>query len=237
MADLKESQKRYLALFAEYVDVESGRILDREFEDDIKILHEKMPLFVNLENIEEEARRSSSQYWESFLVKYGFNRAMSDFLEYFVQTGVILPSLINSGIYVVSEADRTAEGRIVPPEVTHYIYQSERVRRGQGQPAKELKIVIPAGVTQNQLKDFIQEHWKGFISVKQEMYRDRLDQPRGRVKSSNSKLRSRIKELAGDGIPYGEIANIINEEFTNKHYSYGDIAQLVYLYKIKKSQK
>lgn len=237
MRPLNKSQKRYLALFAEYVDIESGRILDTEFEQDINTLRKKMSLFGDLNNLEEEARRSSSEYWKDFLTKYGFNKAMSDFLEYFVQMGAVRPSFINSGIYVVSEADGTAAGRITPPEVTHYIYQSERITKGQGRPAEELKLVIPAGVTQSQLKDFIQEHWKEFISVKQELYRDELDQPQGRVKPSNSKLRARISELIKTDAPYSEIAKTINDEFDGKHYSYGDIAQLVYLYKMKKSQK
>jgi len=60
MTRLKESQRRYLDLFSEYVDVDSGRILDEEFKEDIKALHDKMPVFSDLDNLEEESKRSTS---------------------------------------------------------------------------------------------------------------------------------------------------------------------------------
>lgn len=223
---MTESQKRYLALLAEYVQIDTGKFLDREFEADIKTLRRK---FLEFTDIEEEAKFSVSEEWKSFLLKYKFNKAMSDFLLYFVEFGVIYPKLINSGIYVVSEADGTAEGRITPPEITHFIYQNERSE-------KELKIVIPAGVTQNQVKDFIQTYWKSFIAVKQELHRSSLDQPKGRVKGSHSALRARVIELDKAKVPHKEIADIINTEFPEKQYAYSDISQIVYLNKSKQSK-
>ena len=236
MTRLTESQRRYIALFAEYVDIESGRILDQNFEADVKALRQKIPRFSEGKDTNKEIS-TWIKLRNDFLIKYGFNGAMADFLEYFIDYRDVKPSLINSGIYVVSEADRTAEGRITDSELTYFIYENDRVNRGSGEPAGELKLVIPAGVTQNQIKDFIQEHWKSFISVKQELYRDDLDQSQGRVKGSNSKLRARIKELVKSDVPYPEIATIINEEFEEKTYASTDIAQLVYLHKMKKSQK
>lgn len=236
MTQLTESQRRYIALFAEYVDIESGRILDQAFESDIKDLRQKIPRFSEHENTN-EAISAWIKIKNEFLIKYGFNSAMSDFLEHFIDYREVSPSLIGSGLYVVSEADNTAEGRVTDSGLTYLIYENDRMNRGNGEPAKELKLVIPAGVTQNQIKDFIQEHWKSFISVKQELYRGDLDQSQGRVKGSNSKLRARIKELVKSDVPYPEIATIINEEFEGKYYAASDIAQLVYLHKMKKSQK
>lgn len=236
MTRLTESQRRYVALFAEYVDIESGRILDEDFELDVKNLRKKIPRFSEHEDTN-EAVSAWIKIKNDFLIKYGFNSAMSDFLEYFIDYHDVKPNLINSGIYVVSEADDTAEGRITDSDLTYFIYENDRINKGNGKPAKELKLVIPAGVTQNQIKDFIQEHWKNFISIKQELYRDSLDQPLGRVKGSDSKLRARIKGLVREGVPYPEIASVINEEFVKKHYATSDIAQLVYLHKMKKSQK
>lgn len=237
MTDINESQRRYLALFSEYVDVDSGRILDEEFQEDIKALHDKMPVFGDLDNLEEESKRSTSDWWIDFLLKYEFNNAMSDFLEFYVQYGVIRPSLINSGIYLVSEADKTAKGRITSDEVTHYLYEAERIRRGEDKPADELKLVIPAGVTQSQVKDFLQEHWKTFVVGKQELYRAEADQSQRRVKTANTKLITRVKDLINANTSYDNIAKIINQEFEDKHYGYSDIAQIVYVHKIKKSQR
>lgn len=236
MTRLTESQRRYIALFAEYVDIESGRILDQGFELDVQTLRQKIPRFTETDKVNEEISSWLVQIKE-FSLKYGFNSAMSDFLEYFIDYGVIKPSLISSGIYVVSEADKTAEGRITESDLTYFIYQNDRINRGNGVTPEELKIVIPAGVTQNQVKDFIQEHWKSFISVKQELYRDALDQPQGRVKGSDSRLRARIKELVAEDMPYPEVATSINKEFDEKRYAASDIAQLVYLHQMKKSQK
>lgn len=236
MTRLTESQRRYIALFAEYVDIESGRILDQTFEADIKALRHKIPRFSEQDDVHKEIS-AWIKLKNEFLTKYGFNSAMSDFLEYFIDYREVKPSLINSGMYVVSEADNTAEGRITDSDLTYLIYENDRIDRGDDGPAKELKLVIPAGVTQNQIKDFIQEHWKSFISVKQELYRDNLDQSQGRIKGSNSKLRARINELVKKGVSYPEIATIINEEFENKYYASTDIAQLVYLHNMKKSQK
>lgn len=225
MSHLTESQKRYLTLFSEYVDVESGRILEDEFETDIRALRKR---FAEFEDIGEEARFSLSGEWANFMLKYKFNKAMADFLRWFIEYNTVRPELINSGIYIVSEADNTAEGRITDPGMTYLIYQQER-------KSHELKLVIPAGVTQNQLKDFIQAHWKSFIAPKQELYRGDLDPSKGRIKGSDSRLRARVLELHNDGVSHREIANIINDEF-DKKYNYQNIDQIVYLIKVKQSE-
>lgn len=225
MSHLTESQKRYLKLFSEYVDVDSGRILDDEFEADIGALRKR---FAEFEDIGEEARFSLSDEWASFMLRYKFNKAMADFLRWFIEFNTVRPELINSGIYIVSEADNTAEGRITDPGMTYLIYQQER-------KAQELKLVIPAGVTQNQLKDFIQIHWKSFIAPKQELYRDNLDQAKRRVKGSNSKIKARVLELHNAGISHKEIATIVNDAF-DKKYNYQNIDQIVYLIKTKQSE-
>ena len=229
MTRLSESQKRYLALFAEYVDIDTNEFLDSRFEADIKALRKRFSEFTD---IKEEFEFSLSYEWKSFMMKYKFNRSMAEFIRWFIEYNVVRPELINSGIYIVSEADNTAEGRITDPGMTYLIYQQER-------KAQELKLVIPAGVTQNQLKDFIQKHWKSFIATKQELYRDELDPPSGRVKGSNSKLRARVTELDGAGMPHAEIAKVISNEFPDKDYSYHNIDQIIYNAKLKqgKSQR
>ena len=227
MPHLSESQKRYLALFAEYVNVDTNKFLDSSFEADIEALRKRFSEFAD---IKEEFEFSLSDEWKGFMTKYRFNRSMGDFIRWFIEYNVIRPELINSGIYIVSEADNTAEGRITDPGMTYLIYQQERRTRD-----KELKLVIPAGVTQNQLKDFIQVHWKDFIAPKQELYRDDLDPSKGRIKGSDSRLKARVLELHNAGMSHKEIATIANDEF-DKKYSYQNIDQMIYLIKAKHSE-
>lgn len=222
MTRLSESQKRYLALFAEYVDIDTNEFLDLRFEADIKALRKRFSEFAD---IKEEFEFSLSDEWKDFMMKYKFNRSMAEFIRWFIEYNVVRPELINSGIYIVSEADNTAAGRITDPGMTYLIYQQERRTRN-----KELKLVIPAGVTQNQLKDFIQVHWKDFIAPKQELYRDELDPSKGRIKSSDSRLKARVLELHSAGISHKEIATVVNDEF-DKKYSYQNIDQMIYLIK------
>lgn len=227
----RESQRRYLALFAEYVDIDTGRVLDKGFESDVEYWRHKEPEFLDFGELTRAGILTQDVEWEDFLNKYSFNGAMADFVGHFIRWGEIRPELINSGMYIVSEADDTAAGRDAPPEIVYKLYKSDSVSRGGGKPAEELKLVIPAGVTQTQVKDFIQEHWKDFISLKQEMYRDNLDQSSGRVKGSRSVMKARVLELDRNGTPHSEIASIINHEFKDKSYTYHDIDQIVYLSK------
>ena len=122
MTRLSESQKRYLALFTEYVDIDTNEFLDPRFEADIKALRKRFSEFAD---IKEEFEFSLSDEWKAFMMKYKFNRSMAEFIRWFIEYNVVRPELINSGIYIVSEADSTAAGGITDPGMTYLIYQQD----------------------------------------------------------------------------------------------------------------
>lgn len=221
MPHLSESQKRYLPLFTQYVDIDTGNTLNSDFAHDVEVLRGMGESMTRLDEVMQG--NTDSTPFSDFIVKYGFNTAMVDFLYTYLIHGKVDPLLINSGMFIVSEADDTAIGRQGDEKLDHFIYERTMTRND----VDELKLVIPAGVTLNEVKDFLDRNWVSFIHIKQELYRTQIDAPAGRIRSADTVFNKRVLGLVMAKVPYAEIATKVNEEFGST-VTYKNIADLVY---------
>lgn len=155
------SQRRYLRLFANYVDVSNGDILHKGFERDVRKLRESSVTLADSKAII-KGKESTTPFSE-FMIKYRFPYAMVDFIYTYVLDDTIEPLLIKSGMFLVSEADSTAVGLDREPRVNFSLYEQLRIRGGQSKPRSELKLVIPSGVKLNEVKDFLDGNWSQFV--------------------------------------------------------------------------
>lgn len=221
MPYLNESQRRYLPLFTEYVDISTGNVLNNDFAQDalrLRAIGESMTGFKG-----DMDTQIVPTPFSDFIVKYGFNLAMVDFLYAYLIDGTINPFLINTGMFIVSEFDKTATGRQSDGKLDYLIYRHIAGRSNNG----ELKLVIPAGVTLNEVKDFLDHNWTPFVAPRQEQYRTAVSAPSGRIRSSDAAFRKRVLDLVAGKLPYAEIAVLVNSEFGST-VTYKNIADLVY---------
>lgn len=215
MPSYDDSQNRYMRLFERYVDVPTQTFLDDNFRTDILRLREVGEDMTNFEAII-NGEASTSPFAE-FMIRYDLPFAMVDFLYHYIINDTIDPSLIRSGMFIVSEADRTAVGRDNSGHLDYFIYKQISTHGGRELPKDELKLVIPNGVTLNQAKDFLDNNWVSFVSQKQSLYSVLGDATTSAIRPRNyrgtAELYRRIMDLADSGKSHREIANIVNTEF------------------------
>jgi hypothetical protein len=225
MPHLNASQNRYLRLFTRYVDIDSGTFIDRRFRDDVMNLRNS-----GIDDAEYRSiikNREGSTPFSQFLQKYEFPYLMANFLRKFILENRIEPQLIHSGVFLVSEIDESATGYNKHKE-GYSLYSQARVDRDANTFRPELKLVIPAGVKLNEVKEFLDENWGSFVQPRMRLYEYQGSAPNRRIRSrSIAPVESRIVELKDHNKTSAEIAIIINQEF-NTSYTYNSINQIFY---------
>lgn len=215
MPHYDDSQNRYMRLFERYVDTTTRAFLSDDFASDVLKLRKLGESMTNLEAVI-NGEATTSPFAE-FMIKYDLPFAMVDFLFEFIINDSIDQSLIRSGMFLVSEADKTAVGRDNSGDLDYFIYKRISTHGGRELPEHELKLVIPNGVTLTQVKDFLDNHWSSFVAQKQELYARSGDATTGPVRPRNyrgtTEVFRRIMELADTDITHREIATILNNEF------------------------
>lgn len=219
------SQRRYLRLFALYVDVSNGDILHKGFERDIRRLRESSVTFTDSKAII-KGKKSTSPL-SDFMVKYHFPYAMVDFIYAYITDGTIDPLLIKSGMFLVSESDSTAVGLDREPRVNFRLYEQLRTRGGKSEPKSELKLVIPAGVKLNEVKDFLDNNWGQFVQPRMSRYATSVNAPNRRIRSRDTRIVRTVLRLKAKGWKHAKIAIQVNREF-NKTYNTNNIAQILF---------
>lgn len=207
MSSYTESQKRYLRVFESHVDIKSGEIFDKEFEEDI----------LRLRTLGDNMLKRTEQYgnrWDSytpffrFTLKHKIPRSLHRFLYLFIQTGEIKPALIKPMVSLISEAHGKKYGDGDDPEASYEYYAERR--------EKELKLTIGADVSIKQIKQFLDNH-RHEIETMQEGYR-KLDAPKISRPYINAKRDYKIVELHRQGFSDGEIAKQISKEYASISY-------------------
>lgn len=219
------SQRRYLRLFAHYVDVNNGDILHKGFERDIGKLRESNITFADSKAVI-KGQKSTTPFSE-FMIKYRFPYAMVDFIYSYVLDGAIEPLLIKSGMFLVSEADSTAVGLGREPRVNFSLYEQLRTRGGKSKSKSELKLVIPSGVKLNEVKDFLDNNWGHFVQPRMSRYATPTNPPNSRIRSRDTRIVRTVLHLKAKGWKHAKIATHINREF-NKTYNTNNIAQILF---------
>lgn len=204
------SQRRYLRLFSRYVDIDTEQVLHKRFERDLRELRESGVVFADSKAMIRGEKVASSL--SEFMLKYRLPYAMIDFVYAYISEDKIDPLLIQSGMFLVSEADRTAIGLGRDSHVNFSLYEQLRNRNGK-RPRSELKLVIPAGVTLNEAKAFLDSHWISYVQPRMKRYTTSVSATRSRIRSRTSEIDRRILELKTEGLTHAEVARLINSEF------------------------
>lgn len=216
MPNYDESQNRYMRLFERYYNVSSNAFLNDDFRVDVLKLREIGEEMINFEAILKGT--TSTTPFSEFMLKYNLPFAMVDFLYHYIINDDIDQSLICSGMFIVSEADKTAVGRDSSGGLDYFIYRQISTHGGRELPRLELKLVIPNGVTLNQAKDFLDNNWATFISQKQSLYAQLGDATAEAIRPRNyrgtAELYDRIMQLSDSGKSHREIADTVNNEFS-----------------------
>lgn len=221
MPHLNASQNRYLRLFSQYVDINSGEIFDRGFKADLDELRQ---LGISADDYRTTIKGTDNDTpFSGFLNKYGFPYTMANFIRLFALQDRINPLLIHSGIFLVSEADESATGYNKHKE-GYSLYSHMRANK----PDSELKLVIPAGVKLNEVKDFLDDNWGTFVQPRMRLYETSGSAPNRRIRSRPlAAIEHRIVELKEQKKTATEIARLINSEF-GTNYTYNNINQIHY---------
>ena len=219
------SQNRYLRLFTRYVDIDTGEINHKGFERDLRDLRNSGVSLSDSKAII-KGRKATSPLSE-FMLKYGFPYAMVDFIYNYVLYEMIDPLLIRSGMFIVSEADKTATGLGREPQVNFTYYEQLRTRGGKTKPKNELKLVIPAGVSLNEAKSFLDNNWREFVEPRLKRYRTSVDAPRRRIRSRDERIVRAVLQLKAEGLTHAQVAEEINERF-ERTYNTNNIARILY---------
>lgn len=222
------SQNRYLRLFTRYVDIDSGEIHHKGFERDMRDLRDSGVSLVDSKAII-KGRKNPSPLSE-FMLKYRFPYAMVDFIYNYVIHETIDPLLIRSGMFIVSEADKTAAGLGREPQINFALYEQLRTHGGKTKPKNELKLIIPAGVSLNEAKSFLDNNWREFVEPRLKRYRTSVDAPRGRIRSRDERIVRAILRLKAKGLTHTQVADKINRQF-NKTYNSNNIARILYRFR------
>lgn len=225
MPHLNASQNRYLRLFTQYVDMNTGEPFDRDFKADLEELRQ---LGIDTDDYRAVIKGDDRDTpFSSFLKKYEFPYAMANFIRMFVLEDRINPLLIHSGIFLVSEADESATGYNKHKE-GYSLYSRSRLDETTNEPRSELKLIIPSGVKLNEVKDFLDDNWSTFVQPRMRLYETSGSAPNRRIRSRlNAHIEHRILELKEQNKKSTEIAQQINSEF-NKKYTYNSIDQIYY---------
>ena len=226
MPHLNASQNRYLRLFTRYVDIDSGRVLDEEFNERINRLR-----LLGITESEYRAtikdRHKEPSPLAQFLLDYHFPYAMAEFIRTYITECTINPQLIHSGLFLVSEADETASG-YNEDKRAYTLYEQTKTHGGRTESTPELKLVIPSGVKLNEVKAFLDEHWGSFVQGKMRLYEARGSAPNRRIRSrTTAAIESYILELKAQGNTAADIALRVNARY-HTSYTYNNINQIYY---------
>lgn len=216
--------KRYKQLFARYVDVETGEMVDLDFRArvlEIRQLKEAVGFGASMHRFIED--------------EYKFPSAMHDFVRNYIRNDEINLDLIHANLYLVAPSQEQAVTgrkeslwsgalRYVKYSVWHSKAElpDGQYRGKDFRVSNELKLVIGKHTTIDQIVDFVQTN-KDYIAQFQEQLKEDGDIPSRIRPRKNLKRDMRILELKGLGKKHREIASIINEEFPTAIISYGDI--------------
>ena len=222
MTELNESQKRYKILFEKHVDIKSGVIFDKEFEKDIIQLRSMGKEMLKDDLTPNHTDRKSP--FVRFVLKYKFPISMIDFLYSYVLDGSVEFKEITSGMYLVSDVDKTAIGRGSTPEGVYLTYDQIRSAGGHQKPSDELKLILSASTSLKQAKNFLTDNWD-FIKSKQPLYRIN-EEPIGTIRPYfNAKRDHRVLELL-ETHSIDEVTIMISKDYPTYHPTYMEIAKI-----------
>jgi hypothetical protein len=225
MPHLNASQERYLRLFSLYVDIHTGEIFDREFSADVDSLRNTGVSTNDYRSVIKG--QGDKSLFAQFLQKYDFPYTMANFLRVFISEQKVDPFLIHSGIFFVSEADESATGYNKHKE-GYSLYRQIKVSSDDAAPRPELKLVIPAGVKLNEVKEFLEENWRSFVQPRMRLYTTNGSAPNRPIRARRIRIiEQRLLELKEQQKTSKEIAEIINSEFMTE-YTYNNINQMYY---------
>lgn len=216
-----ETQRRYLVLFENHVDLKTGEIFDKQFERDVIKLRSMEPHELAL-----IPSTGGSTPLARFNVKYGFPAEMVEFLFSYIVNNEIDLSLIRSGMYIVSDATQKAVGWSGTDEESFIAYDGIATYN-QTKSRRELKFIIPANVTLKQAKDFLTQNW-GFVKDQQSHYLGVNDKAKADTirPHFNAKRDYRVLELLESGAKYNDVAVQIQKEYPGYSPTYMEIAKI-----------
>lgn len=221
---LNESQKRYLILFENHVDIKTGEIFDKQFERDIKSLRSMNR--DTLMAIPPKGSTHKAQPMARFIVKYDFPAEMANFLYEYIVNDNIDALLIHSGLYLVSDATQEAVGWGDNQEDAYVVYDGIATHN-QTKNRSELKLVIPPKVTLKQAKDFLTLNWD-FVKEQQSNYLGKNDKKLvDKIRPHfNARRDYRVIALLEKGLSYKEVAIEIQKEYPTYSPTYMEIAKI-----------
>lgn len=220
--------KRYKQLFARYVDIGTGEMIDLDFKArilEIRQLREE-PGFGTLAHnfIKEE---------------YKFPSAMYDFVRRYIRHDEINFDLIEANLYLVAPSQEQAvtgrkeslwSGAL---RYVKYCIKYEKAKLPDGQyngrdfrAANELKLVIGKNATIEQIVDFIRTN-KDYVKQFQGQLKEDGEFNTAVRPLKNLKRDMRIRELKEQGKRHREIAATIDKEFPETRVTYGDIPTIL----------
>lgn len=222
--------KRYKQLFAQYVDLETGEIIHRAFQEEVFAIRDK------------EDMATKRALASGLILKYKFPHAMQSFLREFIVGNGINFGLIESNLFLVSPSGKGAVSGIDEPieeGLGRYIVYSIRnskidiraLHPKTGTPklhvTSELKLVIGKNTSIEQIVDFIRTNKQHIKQFQRQLREDSVVPTRVRPRK-NLKRDMRILELKEQGKRHSEIERIIHDEFPDiPAISYGDIPSIL----------
>jgi hypothetical protein len=219
-----EFLKRYKLLFARYVDLESGEIVDLEFKKRV---------------IELRAHERQGKLVYELIKEYKFPNIMHDFIKQYVEKGTMDFNLIGANLFLVSPTQEeavTGRDESLRSGLLRYVQYCLRYGKadlsnglydaGTFRASKELKLVIGKDATIEQIVDFVRDNKQRIYDFQDLLKEDGGSS--GRIRSRNNLKRDmRIKELKEQGSKHREIAEVVNREFPEAIVAYGDIPTIL----------
>ena len=221
MTGLTETQKRYKILFENHVNSKTGEVFDKEFERDTLKLRS---LGADMLKKDRPGGMLSTPF-RRFILKYEFPYLMRDFLYLYAIEGTIDFHLIESGMLLVSEADKVAVGSRADESKAYRSYKDTRSKHGDD----DLKLVLNPNSTKKEAMQFLDMHWDSFVKPRRS--KSFLYGLSERVREQyNAKRDYRVLELLEDYKPK-DVSIMISKEYPGYTPTYVDFA------KIKKRRK
>lgn len=216
MAGLSETQKRMKLLFENRVNTKTGEIYHKEFERDILKLRSLGDAMLK----KDRGGVMMSSPFRRLILKYEYPRVMVGFLYKYALDGAVDFYLIDSDMLLVSEPDKTAVGSKKAAHEAYERYRKDIDRYGD----RDLKLIISPNTTKKEVIDFINTHWKSFVSPKQ--HKSFFYGSSSRIREHyNAKRDYRIIELLETHKPKA-VVELISKEYPGYYPTYVDIAKI-----------
>jgi hypothetical protein len=222
-----EYLKRYKQLFARYVDLESGDMIDLTFKYKVQILRQ--------DNSPDNHNKSVYHLINDF----GFPNNMREFVRNYIVNSEIDFNLIGANLFLVSPGQLEAiTGREESLHSGMLRYTQYSIRYNKAHLSdddsslanlrvpKELKLVIGKNVSIEQIVDFIRTN-KNYIKSFQSRLQDDGNIPTRIRPRINLRRDMRVLELKEKGMKHKEIAAQINRDFSEAVIAYGDIPTIL----------